>query len=414
MQTKRAPLGKFLILGILFGVILYYGAGYVGLGAKKQQNAALQGVPVSVAVVIAKPITLWTEFSGIFEAVQAVEIRPRVSGQITGIHFADGQNVVRGTPLFTIDTRPYEAALVQAKGALTTAQSAESNAKAEFIRASKLIRSRAISQSEYDNRLSVYHQAQGALNTAQGALKTAQVNLSYTHISAPFAGKIGRAEITEGNQVEAGGSAPLLATIVALAPIYASFNIDEQTYLSTIQGVSNDKLKTIPVEVGLSNEAGTALQARIHSFDNRLGADSGTIRVRAVLDNLDKTLLPGLFARVRIGTPEPVEALLINPAAVGTDQSKKFVMVVDADNKAQYREVTLGSLSDGLQVIASGLKAGETIIVNGLQRVQPGVPVAGARVDMMTLAPLVAATPDAQPSDNAAASAPAADAQKAP
>jgi multidrug efflux system membrane fusion protein len=199
-----------------------------------------------------------------------------------------------------------------------------------------------------------------------------------------------------------------MASIVDLSPIYASFEVDEKTYLKSIQGVPAAKLKEIPVEVTLGNGGVLPLKARIHSFDNQIIPGSGTIRVRALVDNADGTVLPGLFAHVRLGSTDDADAMLINPTAVGTDQSKKFVMVVGEGGKAEYREVTLGGVVDGLQVVASGLKEGEQIIVNGLQRVRPGAPIQGEVVDMLTLKPL--AVPEAEkPAD----AAPASDAPKA-
>lgn len=363
--------------------------------------------PVSVARAIEKPVTEWRDFSGILQAVNAVEIRPRVSGAITGIHFTDGAEVKKGQLLFTIDPRPYVAESRRARGALASAQAAQAQAQQDFARAEQLIQSQAISQSEFESRQSALRQANGALESAAGAYSSAQVNVEYSHITAPISGKISRAEITLGNMVDGGPSAPLMASIVDLSPIYASFDVDEQTFLSTIQGVGAAKLKNIPVEVRLGNGQGKPVEGRIHSFDNQLTPGSGTIRVRAVLDNPDGTLVPGLYARVRMGGAEQKEAVLINPTAVGTDQDKKFVIVIGADTKGEYRTVTLGGMSEGMQIITSGLKPGEMIVVNGLQRVRPGSPVAGTEVDMMSLKPLnppadaaakpAAATTDAPP-----------------
>jgi multidrug efflux system membrane fusion protein len=343
------------------------------------------------------------------QAVNSVEVRPRIGGQITAIHFTDGSQVRKGQALFTIDPRPYAAEVTRAKGALASAQSAQVRAAQDMARAKVLIKSKAISQSEYETRVSALQQAQGNLESAQGALKVAELNLAYTNVSAPIAGKISRAEITVGNLVDGGGSAPLLASIVDLSPIYASFDVDEKTFLATIQGVPAAKLKTIPVEVGLGNETGTALKAAIHSFDNQITPSSGTIRVRALLTNKDETLVPGLYARVRLGTPDPQMVTLINATAVGTDQDKKFVMVVGEGGKAEYRPVTLAGVAEGLQIVTSGLKPDEQIIVNGLQRVRPDAPITGTPVDMLTLAPLnppaAAVAPDAAPT--APAEAPA-------
>lgn len=372
-QKKRGPRFTWFIIGVALGAAIYYGPGLLK-GAPKAEAQGGPAAAVSTATVITKPITQWNEFSGIFEAVRAAEIRPQVSGKITAIHFVDGAQVKKGEPLFSIDSRPFEAALTSAKGAYT-------QTKASLARASKLVKSKAISAAEFE-------QAQSAYDQALGNYQTAEVNLGYTRITAPISGKVSRAEITEGNIVDAGQNAPLLASVVSVSPIYASFDIDEQTYLKTIQGVAPAKLKTIPVEVGLSSDAGTPLKARIHSFDNQITVGSGTIRVRATLENTDATLLPGLFARVRIGTADATPAVLINPVAIGTDQSKKFVMVVGEGNIAKYREVKLGAMAEGLQIITEGLVADEQIIVNGLQRVQPDMPIQGTPVDMQTLAPL--------------------------
>lgn len=344
-------------------------------------------MPASVAMVVVKPVAPWSEFSGQFEAVSSAEIRPQVSGQITDVHFEDGAEVKKGQRLFTIDPRPYEAEVLRAKGALASAQAGFENAELDFKRAQALIEAKAISQSEFEGRQSAYAQAKGALEAARGALTVAQVNLDYAHVSAPISGRISRAEIKQGNLVQAGASAPLLATIVAASPIYASFEVDERTFLATIQGVPTDKLKQIPVEVGLSNSTGTPIKGQIHSFDNQLTPGSGTIRVRALVENADGTLVPGLFARVRMSRPEEVTAVLIHPAAIGTDQNKKFVLAIDKDSKAEYREVTLGSMVDGLQIVSHGLNEGDRIVVSGLQRLHPGVPVQPMMVDMQTLKP---------------------------
>ena len=384
------PLIRWVIILLIIGAVIHYGPRvwrHDGAPAGGAPGGAGAGVPVSVSTVISKTITNWTEFSGILQAVHAAEIRPRVSGQITQVLFTDGSEVRKGQPLFTIDTRLYEAAVTSTKGALTQAQ-------ATFERAKKLIATKAISRAEFET-------AQSAYDAALGNYNAAAVNLAYTHITAPISGKISRAELTEGNQVEAGGAAPLMASIVALSPIYASFDVDESTFIKTIQGVPAAKLKNVPVEISMGNGRSDALKGAIHSFDNQITPGSGTIRVRATLPNTNGLLIPGLYAKVRLGSADVVDAVLINPTAVQTDQSKKFVMVVDEQNKAQYREVTLGAMVDGLEVITSGLQAGEKIVVNGLQRVRPGVPVAGTQVDMLTLKDPNAPAADAKPADKA-------------
>ncbi len=395
-KKSRFPL-KWLVIAVVVGGAIYY-VPHLLSGSKNGAPQQAGGPATSVASVIVKPVTNWSEFSGILQAVHSVEIRPQVSGQIMQIGFADGAEVKKGQLLFIIDPRPYEAAVISTKGALAQAQSA-------FERAQKLVKTKAISRAEFET-------AQSAYEHALGDFKVAQVNLDYTHIAAPISGKISRAEVTEGNLVEAGGSAPLLASIVTVSPIYAAFDMDEATFLKTIQGVSAAKLKNVPVEVTLSNQNGAPLKATIHSFDNQLTPGSGTIRVRALLANKDASLIPGLYARVRIGGAEQQEAVLINPVAIGTDQSKKFVMVLGDDGKAQYREVKLGPVTDGLQVITDGLKAGEKVIVNP-QAARPGMPVNPKEVDMVTLKGPddAAATPTGdKPADGTAA--PASDAAK--
>ncbi|MFZ4540231.1 MAG: efflux RND transporter periplasmic adaptor subunit [Rickettsiales bacterium] len=411
---RRFPVKPLIILAIVaVGAYVAFGRNPSGDDARKAAAEAPAGPPVSIATVINKPITQWSNFSGILQAVNSVEVRPRVGGQITAIHFKDGSEVKKGQGLFTIDTRPYEAEAARAKGQLVAASGAQANAAQDMARATKLIKSKAISQSEYEQRASALKQANGQLESAKAAARTAEINLAYAHITAPITGKISRAEVTVGNLVDP-SNAQALASIVDLSPVYASFDIDEQTFLKSIQGTPAAKLKTIPVEVAFSNNSATYTKATIHSFDNQITPGSGTIRVRALLPNTDGTLVPGLYAQVRLGSADETDAILIHPTAVNTDQSKKFVMVVDKDSKAEYREVTLGGIVDGLQVVSSGLKPGEQIIVSGLQRARPGTPIAGSEVDMITLQSLnptpAAETPAA---DKPAEAAPATDAPKA-
>jgi multidrug efflux system membrane fusion protein len=375
-----------LLAAAVFGFKHFRGTGDAGAGGASAMMGMGGPPPVGVAEVVVKPVTEWREFSGMLEAVKSVQVRPRVGGAITDIHFADGEEVKKGEALFTIDTRPYAAEVTRTKGAVATASAAQVNASQEFSRAQKLIKTKAISQSEYEMKASALKQADGALESARGALRTAEVNLGYATITAPISGKISRAEITVGNLVDPSMAQPL-ASIVDLSPIYASFDVDEQTFIAAIQGKPTAKLKTIPVEVAFGNAGNAAVKARIHSFDNQITPGSGTIRVRALLVNDDQSLVPGLFAKVRLGTVESAESVMIHPTAVSTDQDKKFVLVVDEKNTAQYRLVTLGGMVDGLQVVKDGLKPGEKIVVNGLQRARPGTEVLPQMADMKTLVP---------------------------
>ncbi len=340
--------------------------------------------PITMAAVLEKDVTEWSEFSGRTEAMDTVDVKPKVSGTIEKVHFQDGAMVKKGDVLFTIDPRPYKAEYDRLTGALSAAESALVNAKQEIVRAKNLMATKAISKREYDERASALRIAEGNMRAAKGAVDSTKLNLEYTDVVAPISGKVGRAEITEGNTVNAGGSAPTLTRIVALSPIYISFEVDEQTFLSHIQNYTADALKQIPVQVGLANQKDTPIIASIHSFDNQLNVSSGTIRVRAINDNADGKLVPGLFARVKLGTPKAETRLLVSEKAIGTDQSKKYVFVVNDKNMAEYREVTLGTIVDGLRVVNSGLKTGDRVIVNGLMRVRPGAPVTPELVDMQT------------------------------
>lgn len=375
---------KPLLIALILGVVAYYA--YNHFFGHSGGNPEMGGAaPVSVATVVEKDTSEWIEFPGRLEAVNTAEIKPRVSGAIEKIHFTDGQMVKRGDLLFTIDTRPYAADVERAKGNLAAANSAYVNAKIDFDRAAPLVATGNITKREFDSRKSILYSAEGKVLAAKGDLALAQVNLDYAEVRAPFAGKMGRAEITEGNVVNAGLQAPTLAWIIALSPIYASFEMDEQNFLSHVQKVPADKVTSIPVEIGLANQNNTPYKGHVQAFDNQLNVGSGTIRVRAIFENASGELVPGLFARVRMGSIGSEPTVLINEKAIGTDQSKKFVFAVTADNKAEYREVTTGQTVDGLIVIKTGLKAGEKIIVNGLMRVRPGAPITPEIVNMTTL-----------------------------
>lgn len=351
------------------------GVAYVGYG-KFMQNGAGGGwgaggaAPVSVAEVIEKQVQLWHDFSGRLNAVEQVEIRPRVSGTIDKVHFKNGDLVKAGDKLFTIDPRPYEAALQSAVARAVLAD-------AELKRAQTLLSEKAIPQREFDQR-------KNDAAVARADLVTAKLNLEYTQITAPISGRLSRAEITLGNLVEAGPNAPVLTSIVSSDPIYADFDVDEATYIKYVQSkaTQSGEAGKIPVSLALMGDSDFPHKGNIDSFDNRMNDTSGTIRVRASFANPTGALVPGLFARVRIGENAASNVLLITDRAVSTDQSKRFVLVVDKENKAEYREVKLGGMAQGLRIVEEGLKPGEKIIVNGLQRARPGQPVVPEVVSM--------------------------------
>ena len=353
-------------------------------GAEAAIKPSAPAMEVDVATVVSKTITDYQNYSGRLEAVDKVEIRPLVPGTIVAVHFADGALVKKGDPLFTIDPRPYVAQVDQAAAQLAAAQARSGYTSTDAARAERLLADNAIAKRDYDEKQNASHEAAANLKAAQAALETAKINLTYTQIVAPVSGRVSRAEMTVGNIVSTGSSAPLLTTLVSVSPIYASFDVDEQTYLRYL---SRDSRASVPVSLGLANEDGFSREGKVASVDNQLDTGSGTIRVRARFDNADGSLVPGLYARIKVGGGTPHPAVLIDDAAIGTDQDKKFVMVVDADNRAQYREVTLGTMSDGMRVIAKGLQPGERIVVNGLQRVRPNDVVKANSVAMASALP---------------------------
>jgi RND family efflux transporter MFP subunit len=349
-------------------------------------NAAAPPPPqVTVAQVISKPVTEFEEFTGRFEAIDRVEIRPRVSGYISSVNFTEGSEVKKGDVLFVIDQRPYAADLKHAQAALAQAKSQLALAKSEKARAANLLAQHAISQEEFDTRSSSDEQAVANVQLAEANLDTAQLNMTYTRVTAPINGRISRANITLGNLVSNGQT--LLTTLVSLDPIYVRFDGDEQAYLRYVKAAKDraaagSKEAVSPVLVGLADEAGYPHSGVMVFLDNEVDVQTGTIRTRAKLDNRDRAFTPGLFARVRLMGDKKYDALLINDSAVGTDQTVKYVLVVGADNKVEYRPVKLGPVIDGLRVVREGLKVNDTIVVNGLQRVRPGSPVSPQRVAM--------------------------------
>ena len=336
-------------------------------------SSAPPAATVDVANVLSKTITDWQEYSGRLEAIDQVDVRPQVSGKLIAVHFKDGSLVNKGDLLFTIDPRPFEAELNRAKAQLASAEAQVTYSSANLGRNQRLIQSNAIAHQELDQAENEARSANANLQAAKAAVETARLNLEYTRITAPVSGRISRAEVTVGNVVSAGNGAQVLTSLVSVSRLYASFDVDEQTYLKYISNQRNSA--QVPVYLGLANESGFSREGYISSIDNNLNTTSGTIRVRATFDNPKGVMLPGLYARIRLGGGQPRAAILISPTAIGVDQDKRFVVVVDAKNQTAYREVKLGAQQDGLQIINSGLQVGDRIVVNGLQRIRPGDPV---------------------------------------
>lgn len=355
--------------------------------AEASPSAEAPATPVSVATVVRSEVATWAEFSGRLEAVERVDIRPRVAGTVQAVHFREGALVNKGDLLLTIDPAPYAADVERAEAQVAAAQARVSYTGSEFERAQRLLDERAIAQREFDERSNAQREAGANLRAAQAALQSARLSLGYTQVRAPVAGRTGRLEITVGNLVAAGPGAPVLTTLVSVSPIYASFDADEQVVsraLRDVQGTGSARgqVERIPVQMGTAATADTPFNGHLQLVDNQVDAKSGTVRVRAIFANADGRLMPGQFAKLRLGQVKNDAALLINERAVGTDQNKKFVMVVGNDNKAAYREVTLGANVNGLRIVTSGLQPQERVIVNGLQRVRPGALVAPQPVAM--------------------------------
>lgn len=370
---------------LVAGGVLFLGgaASYFYLHAghpNPDETQAGPAAPVSVVVktLAEEKIRPWTEFSGRLHAVDSAEIRPEVSGRITEVRFEDGQRVKEGDVLFVIDPRPFEAAAARAQAELASAKAKDELAKLEKGRANRLIESNAISRQELDQSENASRVTESAIASAEAALQQARIDLDHAHIKAPISGRISRVEITQGNLVQSGSSAPLLTTIVSDNGIYADFEVDEQTYLQTIRSYAsgNEQERLIPVQLHLQADKSQVYEGRIHNFDNRLDTASGTIRARAKFDNADGSLVPGMFVSVRLSGSAERGALIVPERAVSFDQSKKFVYVVDGNNNVSYREIVLGQNRPNGRVVERGLLAGDRVVVDGVQRVKPNVAVA--------------------------------------
>lgn len=380
---------RLLLAGALLLVAAAGAAIFSWSGSRAQADAAKAApgpVPAAVATVEEHDATLWDEFSGRLEAVEQVEVRSRVAGAIKEIRFREGGVVQKDDVLVVIDPDLYEADVARAEAQVAAARSRLVFTKADYERGAQLTGSQTISLRDQDNRINAYREADANLKAAEAALKTAQLNLSYTEVRAPVTGRVGKREITVGNLIAAGPGSPLLTTIVSTSPIYASFNADEGVVMRALAALGDDaaakQTGRIPVKMGTSTSDGTPYEGHMQLIDNQVDPRSGTVRVRAQFANADGRLIPGQFVRLLMGQPRTERAMTISERAVGTDQNKKFVMVVGDDNKAEYREVSLGASVDGQRVVSSGLKAGERIVVKGLQRVRPGASVAPQTVAM--------------------------------
>ncbi|HEY3913259.1 MAG TPA: efflux RND transporter periplasmic adaptor subunit [Verrucomicrobiae bacterium] len=362
-------------------------------GCQKSNPSAATATPagappapsVTVNQPITKDVTEWDEYQGRIEAVSSVEVRARVNGYLESINFTDGAEVKEGDLLFVIDPRPYQAELDRAQAELTEAQTRFELASNDMVRGQRLLKAKAISEEEADQRTKTAREAEAAIQSSEASMEVAKLNMTYTHVTAPISGRIGRKMITIGNLVNAGqGESTLLATIVSMDPIYCYFDADEGSILKYQKLAREGKEANlnggkVPCEVELGNETGFPHKGLLDFVDNHVDAQTGTLEVRALLDNHDRILQPGFFARARVPGSSKYSALLIPDLAVGTDQSQKFVFIVDANDTVQYVPVMLGPLIDGLRVVRSGLKPGDWVVVNGLMTIRPGVKVNATR-----------------------------------
>ncbi len=343
-------------------------------GRTPEAAVAPAAAKVSVAKVLEQPINEWDEVTARLEAPETVQVRPRVSGQIDSVAFIDGALVKKGDLLFQIDPRPFQAEVNRLEAQLQQAKAASVRSDNEAQRGERLRTNNAISAELADSRTTTALESKAAVAAIQAQLDLAKLNLSFTRVTAPITGRVSRAEITAGNLVTADTTA--LTSVVSTDRVYAYFDADERVFLKYNQLARDGKRgATTPVYMGLSNESDNRHLGQMNFVDNQVNPKTGTIRGRAVFDNSKGEYTPGLYARLKLVGSETYSAMLIKDEAVGTDLGKKFVLVVDKDNKAIYRNVDLGPKLEGLRIVRSGLAKDDRIVVNGLQRVRPGSPI---------------------------------------
>jgi multidrug efflux system membrane fusion protein len=370
--------GFFSFKVTFISVLLMAAAGFLVMSNSEVQaadSASAMPPPPEVDVMVVTPTTLrmWSTFSGKLAAVDSVEIKPLVGGRIEEVFFQDGELVDAGAPLFLIDPRPYAATAKRFEAQLLSAKSRNKLAEQELERTRGLVSKKLISLSLFDQSKAEYEVTLAAISEAKNALEEARIDLDYATIRAPFEGRISRAELTVGNVVEVNTGAPVLATLVSQQQVYAEFNVDEQRYIQVAR--SEIDLKKMPVTLRLAGDDQVVYQGHLHSFDNQLDSSTGTIRARALFENTDGVLRPGMYANIALGSAEELSALMIPQSAVGTNQSRKFVLIVGDDQLVAYREVVLGQQSNAMREVVSGLVSGERIITNGIAKVRPGMPV---------------------------------------
>lgn len=367
VATPRTPASLPSWCGFVFVGLL--ALGLPGCGPIQAQGGPPMAPPVSVAPAVERSVSLTDEFTGLIEATETVDIRARVGGTLDQVHFSEGQAVEQGQLLFSLDSRGLKADLARAQAQLKAARVAAQLASTEEARALKMLSEKAISQQEVDQLSSSVLSAQASLQAAQAAVQMAALQVEYSQIRSPIKGVASKAQVTVGNLVAPGES--ILTTVVSQDKVYAYFDVPEATYLRYSQ---NGTPENLPVQLGLAPETDFPRQGVVDFFDNRLNPATASVRARAVFHNADHRLIPGLFARLKL-TSGTLQAVLVPERAIGTDQNKRFVWVVGDDKLPQFRQITPGSLNNGMRVVTQGLQAGELVVVSGLQRVRPNSPV---------------------------------------
>lgn len=379
-NRKNRSWFKFSLLLLVCASIA---AVYVSKAYSEQSTSAETAAPpppvAEVITMAPQQVRIWTSFSGRMSAVDTAEIKPLVGGELQQVLFEDGQRVAKGDLLFVIDPRPYQAAVKRAEAQLASARSRAKLAKDELERTEQLVNKKLVSESVFDAAKNEFQVATAAIEEANSALAQTKLDLDYCYIRAPFSGQVSRAELTVGNIIETTPNAPVLTTLVANDKLYAEFDVDEQTYIKTVRRSQADK--PMPVELTLAADDSVTYQGKIHSFDNQLDTSSGTIRARAVFDNTDGALTPGMYANLRLGSAQEQTVILVPERAVSTNQDKKFVYVINAEEQATYREVVLGAHHEGSRIVLSGLVAGDRVVVNGLSHIRPNTKVTAKPVD---------------------------------
>jgi RND family efflux transporter MFP subunit len=383
VERRRSMASKFNALSrnqklSLIALVVALIAGVLLLELRSAPVAAAPPPPtVTVAVPLVRQIAEWDDYSGRFEASKSVEVRPRVSGAIVGVHFADGAFVRQGQLLFSIDPRPFVAALNEARASVASARSDLALAQADYGRATRLLEVDAVSKSDVDRVRARVQAAEAALAAANARVQSRALDLSFTRVRAPLSGRVSDRRIDAGNLVQGGGSGAegtLLTTINADDPIYFNFDASEALFLKA-RRARDTGAKPTGVEIRLQDETDYRWHGRLDFTDNGLDTRSGTIRLRAVIDNPSRFLTPGMFGNMRLSTGQAVPALLVPDSAIQTDQARKIVLVAGKDGSVTPRPVVLGPFIDGLRVVRSGLSPSDRVVISGTQLVMPGVKV---------------------------------------